>query len=335
MNEQQALAKMVAPGTPRQGKYRNGVIQIRLTRACDKACFGCTQGSNLRGPYDFMTPDQFEQACRSLEGYWGTIGVFGGNPAISPHFEDCCAILRKHFPQEQCGLWCNAPMGKGAAMRATFNPRISNLNVHLDRNAHDEFKRDWPESLPFGLERDSRHAPVYLAMQDLDALPSARCIDGKDQTFATRMPNTEENRWELIARCDINQHWSAMVGTFRGGIRAWFCEVAGGMASLHENDPDWPDNGMPVEKDWWRAPMTVFAAQVRQCCHRCGVPLRGYGELAQETDAHGTEQTTVTHAGIFHSKRRGRAVQIVTDVVQLGTGRLSKMTDYLGNASKI
>jgi hypothetical protein len=66
MNEQEALAKMVAPGDRRPTKWRGGVIQIHVTRACDLACYNCTQGSNLAGRVPFMSPAHFEQAVLSL-----------------------------------------------------------------------------------------------------------------------------------------------------------------------------------------------------------------------------------------------------------------------------
>lgn len=347
MTEQEAIAKMVAPGTPRAGKWRGGVIQIHVTRACDNACFGCTQGSNLGGKTGFMAPDQFDLACQSLAGYFGVIGVFGGNPALSPHFPEYCAILRDRFPKDQCGLWCNNPNGHGPEMRRTFNPGHSNLNVHLSRKAWDEFKRDWPESMPFGLDRDSRHAPVHLAMKDV-------------------VPD-EGERWRLISGCDINQHWSAMIGVFRGEVRAWFCEVAGAQAILHQDEPDYPDTGVPISpvepqraeewkamagaavapgsvfsghfksnepavRPWWQLPMAAFTDQVRKHCHDCGVPLRGHGELAMAAD--GVEQTSQTHAGIFKPKRPGRRVEVVGSLEQLGTARVGRVVDYYKNGGK-
>ena len=139
MTEQECLDRMVAPGTPRAGKYRQGVIQIHITRACDKSCFNCTQASNVGGKTGFMLPDHFEQAVRSLgfdsatapspSRYFGVVGVFGGNPALSPHFSDYCAILHRLVPYEQRGIWCNNPvtLDKAKMMRATFCPGISNL----------------------------------------------------------------------------------------------------------------------------------------------------------------------------------------------------------------
>lgn len=329
MTEQEALSKMVAPGQHRPGKFRGGVIQIHLTRACDKACFGCTQGSNLGGKTGFMTVEQFEKAVISLKGYDGVVGVFGGNPALHPEFYDICQIMKKHVPYEQRGLWCNHPKGKAQWMRGTFNPAVSNLNVHLDRQAYDEFKKFWPESRPFGLEQDSRHSPPYVAMKDL--------------------VEDEGKRWELISNCDINQHWSAMIGVFRGELRAWFCELAGAQAMLHQYDPDYPDTGLPLwyladfkmegkagekqsatMKQWWTLPMDAFRDQVRKHCHECGVPLRGRGELACSTT--GKEQVSLVHLDVYKPKKVGRPVETVTSLDELG--HVNLVTDYLGNAKR-
>lgn len=313
MNEQTALRDMVPPGQKRKsagGDFLGGVIQIHVTRACDKACFGCTQGSNLGGKPVMISVEQFEQACASLADYFGIAGLFGGNPAQHPQFDELCRILAKYIPFERRGLWCNNPLGKGAIMRKTFNPRVSNLNVHLDRDAYNEFKRDWPESLPFGLKEDSRHSPPFVAM--LDVVPD------------------EAERWGLIANCDINRNWSAMICSVRGQLRGYFCEIAGAQAMLHQHDPTWPDTGIPVKPGWWKRPMGDFAEQVRWHCHRCGVPLKGYGELAVGGRV---EQTSATHADIYKPKRAGREVELVTLRTQLGNP-LEKMTDYLGNSHK-
>lgn len=316
MNEQQALARMVAPGDKRPGKYLGGILQIHITRACDKACFNCTQGSNLGGKPVMMSVEQFDQACQSLKGYWGVVGVFGGNPAMNPDFDKMCDLMCKYFRFEQRGLWCNHPRGKGAIMRKTFNPRHSNINVHKDREAFAEFKRDWPECYPFGLNEDSRHSPCYVAMKDV--------------------VHDESERWSLISDCDINKHWSALVGVFRGELRAWFCEIAGAQSMLHQENPDYPDTGLDPTRDyegkkWWQLGMPWFADQVRKHCHECGVPLRGYGSLA--LDENGVEQVSETHADIYRPKVKGRRVELVTVREQLGDP-LRSTVDYMGNANR-
>jgi hypothetical protein len=346
MTEAECLEKMIAPGQKRPWvSWRQGCIQILVTQMCDKACMGCTQGSNLAGPKWFMTPDQFRLACKSLKGYFGVVGMFGGNPAISPHFIEYCRIMREEIPQPQRGLWCNNPitLANAKAMKETFNPAHSNLNVHMDHKAYALFKEGWPGSMPFGLDRDSRHSPPWVAMKDLDALP----VFDKNHRLIAEMENTEENRLSLIADCDINQKWSASIGVFRGELRAWFCEIAMAQSIRHQDDPDYPDtgvdptvgwsgfgghNGPRQSSAWWELPMHAYASQVRKHCHECSVPLRGHGELALSKD--GDEQTSKTHAPVFKPKKVGRGVELVTTLGQLHTGKINHSTHYIQNASK-
>jgi hypothetical protein len=364
MDEQTCLSKMTAPGTRRPGKYREGVVQIWVTRACDKSCFSCTQGSNLAGKPGFITVEQFDQACLSLEGYWGVVGMFGGNPCIHPEFDKLCEVLRRRVPFEQRGLWSNNLLGKGRTARETFNPAVSNLNVHLDRAAFEEMRRDWPEAMPCGLSSDSRHSPTMAAMKDLLKVACPNCrrkeavdhyesIGGVDpdceKCGGTGVVPNESRIWELISGCDINQHWSAMVGVFRGQLRAWFCEIAGAQAMLHQHEDDYPDTGVGLHyydnnrycsiggaaylNNWWQLPMEKFADQVRKHCFDCGVPLRGHGQLSQDQDPEAAEQVSEAHKKVYRPKRPGRRVEVVADLVQLGRP-LAKMTDYIGNAKR-
>jgi hypothetical protein len=360
MREQEALARMVPPGQirPRKEQMRGGVIQIMITRSCDLHCFHCTQGSNLSGKPAMMTPDQAEEAFVSLKDFWGVCGIFGGNPSVSPYFEEICARMRKWIPYERRGLWCNHPRGKGKVMAATFNPVVSNLNCHMSREAWDEFRRDWPQSRPFGLDTDSRHSPCYVAMKDVLKKQCSMCDGtGKGQTWVddgdpcyycdgTGQVYDESRAWELISGCDINQNWSALIGVFRGDLRAWFCEIAGAQAMLHEAESDYPDTGLDPTRLydrewktnppnpqylWWQLPMSAFAPQVRKHCHDCGVPLRGFGEMALAPD--GVEQVSKTHEGVYKPKVRGRRVELVTVASQLGP-RLNSTVDYVGNGRR-
>jgi hypothetical protein len=347
MTEAECLEKMIAPGQKRPWvSWRQGCIQILVTQMCDKACIGCTQGSNLAGPKWFMTPEQFRLACKSLKGYFGVVGVFGGNPALSPHFADYCKIMREEIPQQQRGLWCNNPItiANAKLMSDTFNPQHSNLNVHMDHKAYALFKEGWPGSMPFGLDRDSRHSPPWVAMKDLDALP----VFDRNHRLIAEMDNTEENRLSLIADCDINQKWSAGIGVFRGELRAWFCEIAMAQSIRHQDEPDYPDTGVDPTKTvhvrgihstnglevhrWWQLPMLYFKEQVSKHCHECSVPLRGHGELALSKD--GDEQTSITHANIFKPKKVGRGVELVITLDQLHAGRIDRVTNYIANSSK-
>lgn len=343
MNEHDCLSKMVRPNqrTNKHGHQRRGTLQIHITRACNMSCSCCTQGSNYGGKTHFMPVEMFEQACRSLESFWGVVGVFGGNPCVHPEFTAICEVFRKHVPLPQRGLWSNDLMTaeKAEAARATFNPHVSNLNVHMDRKAWDLIKAHWPEANPFGLETDSRHAPVFVAMKDIDRLP----VFDEKHTLMGYVENSEEMRHNLISDCDINQNWSALIGMFRGQLRAWFCEIAGAQSMLHQDDLDYPDTGTHLDSHinpdtgtlcrWWELPMSAFAPQIRKHCHECGVPLRGYGELAVSGDQQ-SEQVSKTHAGFPNLKRRDVPVQVVDCLEQLGVGRLQRTTDYVQNSAR-
>jgi hypothetical protein len=318
-----AIAKMVSPSQRRKGIWRNGVLQIWVTRACDKACFHCTQGSNLGGKPGMISVEHFEQAVASLEcnkkdGYFGVVGMFGGNPAMHPEFDTLVKIIKKHVPFQQRGIWCNNPVGKGKLMRGVFNPEHSNLNVHQDKAAYDEFARDWPECRRFlkGLDEDSRHGPPLVAMQDVI----------KD----------EQERWNLISGCDINKYWSAMIGVVRGELRAFFCEIAAAQAMLHQNNPNWmgtgspmPDTGLPVTEGWWRKPIQDFSGQIKLHCHACGIPLKAFGSLANEGPF---EQYSETHSSIMNFKKKDREGMLIENLVQLGEKHLPRATDYIQNS---
>lgn len=314
MNEQELLTKMKAPSQVRHGIWRGGVMQIHFTRACDLGCFHCTQGSNLAGKPVLLTLEEIEQAAASLQGYFGVVGVFGGNPALHPQFDEACIILRRYFPYAQLGVWCNNPRGKGPTMRRTFNPAVSNLNVHTNMDAYHEFARDWPECQKhLKGSQDSEHSPWTKAMIDMDELPFP---DG------TLRENTAENRNELISDCDVNQKWSAMICKTQYGLRGFFCEIAGAMAMLSKT---WPDVGMAVTPGWWRRSLEAFVEQIRISCHKCGMPMRQRGQLALGGQH---EEVSATWQDTWKPKDKDRLVQLTSSA---GPQVREHATDYIEN----
>jgi len=245
---------MKAPGDYRPGIWRGRVLQIKVTNACDLDCKNCSVGvgfaRKLRRVF-FMKPEQFRQACRSLRGFPGVIGMFGGNPCLHPNFEELCEIFREEVPdKDQRGLWSNRLFGKGEICRKTFGPH-SNLNVHGVQEAWDEIKRDWPEARPIqmGLVDPSRHGPIFGSMLDLGY--------------------SEEEMWQLVGSCYINQTWSAAITLVDGQLKAYFCEIAATMAEITGD----ASRGMDVEDGWWARSMPHFEEQVRHYCSRCLVAM--------------------------------------------------------------
>lgn len=303
------IYKMKAPGDHRP-TWRNGIIQIHITRACDLACPSCTQGSNLGGKPTVMTLENFEIATKSLRDYYGVVGIFGGNPTLHPRFQELCDIFEQNIPFEQRGLWSNNLNGHGKLCRRIFNPTVSNLNVHANPLKYEEMKRDWPECAPIGL-RPSRHSPPFVAMKDLD-IPL-------------------EKQEQLIESCDINQLWSAMICQFRGELRAFFCELAAAQSMLHENDPEYPDTGLLVHDEWWKLPIGAFRHQIQKHCFECGIPLRGIGDFDNGTN----EYVSETHLPIYNLKKpTGKTLHLVRNVKELN-GHVNRATDYIANGGVV
>lgn len=287
---------MKAPADRRPGWL---VLQIMITRACSESCFHCTQGSNLAGKPVMMTVEEFETAVKSLAGFPGTIGVFGGQPTLHPKFPEICEVMRAHVPYLNRGLWTNDLNGRGKVARITFNPARSNLNTHMNRAAYEEIARDWPEALKArpdhttaGVEKDSTHSSPWVAIQDV-------------------IPD-EAERWRLIGRCSVNQNWSAAIGVVSGrGLRAYFCEVAYAQAALHagaDDSGDWPDLGHEVTPGWWKQPLAAFEPQIRLHCHACGLAMNRPGQLAIGGER---EEFSETHRAIARPKVKGREVAFV------------------------
>lgn len=315
MDMKSALKLMKSPQNKRRNIWMNGILQIWVTRDCNLACTHCTQGSNLKGKTGRITPEQFEVAVKSLKDYFGVVGMFGGNPAMHPQFDELCKIMRAHIPFHRRGLWCNDLMGKGAHARITFNPNVSNLNVHMSSKAHDEMVRDWPEAARVvkGLDGDSHHAPTMVALKDVIS--------------------DEGERWELISKCDVNQNWSAMICVVRNELRGFFCEIAGAHAMLHQHEPDYPDLGVPIEPGWWNKPMTAFSEQAKFHCHDCGVPLRAKGDHAVLGKF---EQVSKTHQEIYQIKSSvHRTVQVITSRGEMDEQALVRATDYIENGRTV
>ncbi len=235
----------------------NDTIQIVISRSCDLMwCSNCTQLLPFRKDVAHMSVDVFRQALRSLKGWKGIRGVFGGNPCVHPRFPDLMAVLVEEVPdQRQRGLWTNNLMKHGQLVRDVFYPLGRfNLNAHADAAAAAEIDKWLPGRLiPTSRDRASWHSPMLLDWRDLGMLPS---------------------EW-IAAResCDINQHWSAAIFEREGAPFAYFCEVAGALDGIRGEN-----HGIPAVPGWWAFKMDRFGTQVRRCCDEgCGVPLRRLG----------------------------------------------------------
>jgi hypothetical protein len=257
-------ATMKAPADGR-GVWRDVIIQIKITNVCDLSCNNCSAGVGLTAKANrfFMTPDQFRIACRSLQGFRGLIGLFGGNPTVHKQFPEICRIFREEIPcRDQRGLWTNRVFDHGALCRETFG-QYQNINLHGSQRALDEIKASWPEArILDGSMGESKHAPIAIAMSDL-------------------VPDLNE-RMKLIGNCTINQRWSAALTVVAGQLRGYFCEIAATFAEMYGD----PSRGVEPVPGWAMQHMEAFADQVETYCHGCGIPLNGRKVVDSDKDAH-------------------------------------------------
>lgn len=316
MKQDDALALMKAPGDVRPGIWRGRVLQIKWTNACSLDCRNCTAAVGLAKVHKriwFMSPDQFRTALRSLRGFPGVIGAFGGLPTLHPKFTEMCQVLVEEVPnKDQRGLWANDLRGKAALCRETFSAAHSNLNVHRGQKAYLEIEKDWPEAIAArsqfmnaSLNQPSLHGSIFNAMQDV-------------------IPD-EGQRWEKISKCYVNQTWSAMISIVRGELKAHFCEIASTRGEYADILGE-PDNGSEVVPGWWAQPIGFFKDQVCHHCHRCGIPLNPH---RVEDSAKAPEDFTKTNAKLYETERReGRLISTLEEVGSKGEAA----TSYLGDA---
>jgi hypothetical protein len=237
----------------------NDTIQIVISRACDLFwCSNCTQLLPFRRDAVHMAPDVFRLALRSLEGWPGIRGVFGGNPCMHPQFPDLMAVLREEVPdQRQRGIWTNDLRQHGPLVRDVFFPRGRfNLNAHANPGAAAVMDRYLPgKVIPSSRTRPSWHAPILLDWRDVGLTPA---------------------EWtEAREACDINRTWSAAICERDGAPFAYFCEVGAALDGIRNEN-----HGIPAVPGWWRNRMDGFGDQVAKCCDAgCGVPLRRLGHL--------------------------------------------------------
>ena len=124
------LSKMKAPGDFRAGVWRGRVLQVKVTNACDLDCKNCSVGVGLAKKLKklyWMTPDQFRVAIRSLEGFPGVIGMFGGNPCIHPRFEELCQIFREEIPIKSNGAF--GAIGCSVTARSVVKPSTARIAI--------------------------------------------------------------------------------------------------------------------------------------------------------------------------------------------------------------
>ncbi len=283
-----AIAKMRSPCDMQ-------IICVDVTNKCDLACSNCTRLLENQDQFQDMSPDNFRLALRSLEGYPGIIAMIGGNPPMHRNFKELCRIFVEEIPNKaQRGLWTNNIFKHSALAKETFG--IFNLNPHgVERGI-----KSFVDLKDLGLyhEAHSWHSPLLTAVKDI--------FD-------------EEEMWDHISRCDINQEWSASIIENKGKLRAYFCEVAGSFDLARVED-----HGVEAVPGWWRRNVSEFKDQVQHFCPGCGVPAKLKGHMDYEE----IDTYTASNADLAQkSLKKKRKIVEIKSGAEMETLRRA-VTDY-------
>ena len=119
--------------------YAAWLIQVEITNYCRFKCAHCTRATRHFSKHYFVSLDFVEKALRSLEGWQKGVGCMGGEPTEHPQFAEICTLYRKHFPQEQCGLWTG-----GGPLFEKYREIINetfDIIVYNDRTKNESYHR--------------------------------------------------------------------------------------------------------------------------------------------------------------------------------------------------
>jgi organic radical activating enzyme len=260
--------------------HKMHIICIDITNKCDLACSNCTRLLENQDAFWDMSLENFREAVRSLSDFPGTIAVIGGNPAMHRDFEGICKILVEEIPQkERRGLWTNNVFKHAELVKEVFGG--FNLNPHGDARGIKSLEPIRELKIGNYYEGHSMHSPLLTAVKDI-------------------FPENE--MWDRISNCDINQEWSASIVQNKGQLRAYFCEVAAAFDLARGTD-----NGIPVTPGWWRKGIRDFSNQVKHFCPGCGVPAR----LKGHKDCEETDTYTKTNSDLAEKSRDKKRRKIV------------------------
>lgn len=279
------------------------IICIDVTNKCDLACSNCTRLLENQDAFWDMTPDNFRKALRSLHGYRGIVAMIGGNPCMHKNFEELCQIFAEEVPnKQQRGLWTNNYFKHRKIIEETFG--TFNLNAHGQLKAAEQLTdlatkmRQDKNNIVWNYADHSDHAPLLTAVQDL---------------------YPEEEMWERISRCDINQEWSASIVQNKGELRYYFCEVAASF-DLSRNE----DHGYPLEDGWWKKHIYQMKDQVAKFCPGCGVPAKQKScKDFEETDYYTESNRDLAQKSAMNKKRKVIQISLHDNI-----GKTEKVTNY-------
>jgi len=258
--------------------------QIVVTSVCwpkapdgsPSACSNCTRMLGHERKRFVMKPDQFETCVKVARDFIyqsppcpqgrknKVLGIFGGEPLMSPYFPDYVDILTYHVKEPvHRGLWTSVfwPTYKGPYGLAKHHVARLLGFKEGEKQDVDRGYLNWNmHNGPGSLNQDRcEHHPVLLSISDVI----------KDETA----------KWILINKCWLNRDWSAAYSLDANNEpKFYFCEVASSFDRIMNLG-----TGLPVAPGIWDydihyskdslIPLGRYANQIKSTCTRCGQAL--------------------------------------------------------------
>ncbi len=268
------------------------------------ACSNCTRLLGHEKKRYYMTPEQFHNVVTVARDFIyesppcpqgrkdKVLGIFGGEPLLSPHFPDYVSILSELIPEpKHRGLWTSVDWTNYSHVRygeaRSWVEKLLNddggiRRGYLNWNMHTE-------------DQSCEHHPVLLSIGDVI----------KD----------EKRKWQLIENCWLNKEWSAAYALDHSGqIKFYFCEIASSFDRVMNLG-----SGLDVVKGVWNhdlwfientegilVPAGAYAGQIFSTCGRCGqaLPMRaGRRDLDNVDDISPTNLASLRDVGSPMVKR--------------------------------
>ncbi|MFZ5832410.1 MAG: radical SAM protein [Planctomycetota bacterium] len=215
-------------------------IQIDVTNQCARRCSNCTRALAHANRRWHMTPNQFRLACRALRDFptQSVPDLQGRKKVVGMIGGE--PLLHPHF-DFLCDIMTQEIPDRDRRGLWT--------SIHWEKRREAWRIREtfgYVNQNPHAEQKPSVHQPLLVAIAD--AIPCA------------------ETREKLIDACWVQRIWSSTIN--RRGF--YFCEVAAALSDIFAG----PD-GLPVEPDCWRRPLSDFRYQRDWACQRCGcaIPL--------------------------------------------------------------
>lgn len=166
------------------------------------------------------------------------------------------------FPEMACKIRgiTGGPLVGIMGGEPTLHPQFQEFSEYLHSKFRKEFVGLW-STFPPGMEKYRElicevYGHVLLNDHSIDTVAHHSFLISNDEVFQDK-----DEMWFRINNCPYQNGWSASINP-KG---AWFCELAGSLSLLLDEDGGWE-----VKPGWWKKTVLDYGEQVKKYCPICG-----------------------------------------------------------------